>query len=387
MPKRKSSLLLPFLVLSLVFRCLLRRHDKVCIFALLHFYILTGCTTKPNYEEEAQQATQQATVAPVVVSVAEVVRRPFVVALVANGRVVAQSQSKLNFRAVGVIEKILVKNGGAVQAGQLMAQLDNREARLAVQQATLQIAEARVEMNDLLISQGGRKSDSSSVKPDVWAYIKLRSGYERAMLALQKAQNELENTYLRAPYAGVVANLKMKPYNSSSMSEGFCTLLSREAVWVEFSVLETELSAVQIGQTAQVTPVAYADKIYRAQVIEINPLVNEQGLVQVKAKVLNADKQLFEGMNVRLRVEKPLAAQLVVPKEAVVERSGRKVVFTYETDNDTLGLAKWHYVTVAHENDTHIAVSEGLKAGERAITEGNLNLGHDAKVKLQNDKN
>jgi membrane fusion protein, multidrug efflux system len=349
------------------------------------FILLFSCTTKPNYEEQAQQATQ-AVAAPVAVEVVEARVQPFSLTLLANGRVVAQSQSKLNFRSSGVIEKILVKNGGAVQAGQLMAQLENREARLAVQQAALQVAEARVEINDLLISQGGRKGDSTSVKPDVWAYIKLRSGYERAVLALQKAQNDLENTYLRAPYAGVVANLKVKPYNSSAMSEAFCTLLSREAVWVEFSVLETELSAVQIGQIAQVTPVAYNDKVYRAQVIEINPLVNEQGLVQVKAKIQNADKQLFEGMNARVRVEKPLAAQLVVPKEAVVERSGRKVVFTYEAENDTLGLAKWHYVTVIHENETQVTISEGLKAGEKVIVEGNLNLGHDAKVRMKEMK-
>ncbi len=350
----------------------------------LPFILLFSCTTKPNYEEQAQQATQ-AVAAPVAVEVVAARVQPFSLTLLANGRVVAQSQSKLNFRSNGVIEKILVRNGGAVQAGQLMAQLENREARLAVQQAALQVAEARVEINDLLISQGGRKADSTSVKPDVWVYIKLRSGYERAVLALQKAQNDLENTYLRAPYAGVVANLKVKPYNSSAMSEAFCTLLSREAVWVEFSVLETELVAVQIGQMAQVTPVAYNDKVYRAQVIEINPLVNEQGLVQVKAKLQNADKQLFEGMNARVRVEKPLAAQLVVPKEAVVERSGRKVVFTYEAENDTLGLAKWHYVTVTHENETQVAISEGLKAGEKVIVEGNLNLGHDAKVKLKKE--
>lgn len=355
------------------------RRTASIIFISFVLFILS-CTTKPNYEEEAQQATT-ATVAPVAVQIQTAERRPFSLVIVANGRVVAQSQSKLNFRASGVVEQIFVKNGSPVQVGQLLAQLDNREARLAVQQATLQIAEARVEMNDLLISQGGRKGDSTSVKPDVWAYIKLRSGYERGVLALQKARNDLDNTYLRAPYAGVVANLKLKAYNSTSSSEAFCTLLSKAAVWVEFLVLETELSAVQLGQATQVVPVAYPERSYRAQIAEINPLVNEQGLVQVKARLTNADALLFEGMNARVRVEKPLPAQLVVAKEAVVERSGRKVVFTYEAESDTLGLAKWHYVTVAHENDTQVAISEGLKAGERVIVAGNLNLGHDAKVK------
>jgi membrane fusion protein, multidrug efflux system len=74
---------------------------------------------------------------------------------------------------------------------------------------------------------------------------------------------------------------------------------------------------------------------------------------------------------------------LVVPKEAVVERSGRKVVFCYEAESDTLGLAKWHYVTVLHENQQQLAIGEGLKAGEKVIVEGNMNLGHDARIRLK----
>ncbi|MFN4147015.1 MAG: efflux RND transporter periplasmic adaptor subunit [Runella sp.] len=361
----------------------LHRHTLLLYFfiaSFLHFFIFS-CSPKPNYEEEAQNTTQAA-MPPVAVqtTVAEV--RPFALILLSNGRIMANAQSKLSFRAAGVIEKILVRNGEAVRAGQLMAQLQNREQQLAIQQATLQIAEAQVEINDLLISQGGRKADSTSVKPEVWTYIKLRSGYERALLNLQKARNDLENTYLRAPYAGTVANLKLKPYNSTTPSEVFCVLLSKASVMVEFPVLETELAMVQVGQVAGLTPIAYPDKRYQARVVEINPLVSEQGLVQVKAQILNPDATLYEGMNARVRVEKNLARQLVLPKEAIVERSGRKVVFSYAPQNDTLGLAKWNYVTIAYENDRQVAIGEGIKAGDRVIVEGNLNLGHDAKVKI-----
>lgn len=83
-------------------------------------------------------------------------------------------------------------------------------------------------------------------------------------------------------------------------------------------------------------------------------------------------------MNARIIIEKTLLNQLVVPKSAVVERSGRKVVFTYEN-----GLAKWNYVSIAHENETSVVIAEGLKVGALVIIEGNLNLGHDAKVEIK----
>lgn len=339
---------------------------------------LAQCTPSKPTEEDNETAQPSVSATPVVATQAAQ-RKAFRWLLLSNGRVSNQSASKIGFKTNGVIAQINVQNGKGVRAGQLLAQLENREQLLALRQAELQLAEARVEINDLLISQGGRKGDTTSVKADVWAYIKLRSGYERGLLALQKARNDLDNTYLRAPFDGVVANLKTKPF--SAVSGEFCTLLSQAAPLVEFAVLETELMAVQLGQTVAVQPVAFGERSYRGQVVEINPYVSEQGLVQVKARINGADKYLFEGMNVRVQVEKNIPSQIVVPKAAVVERSGRKVVFTYAAETDTSGLAKWNYVTIAHENDTEIALSEGIKAGDVVIVEGNLNLGHDARVK------
>jgi hypothetical protein len=119
--------------------------------------------------------------------------------------------------------------------------------------------------------------------------------------------------------------------------------------------------------------------------------VDERGLVRIHARLQPDDlrrhsARLLEGMNIRAVLEKRLPNQLVVPKSAVVLRSGKPVVFTYD---EASGLAKWNYVTVLHENDTHAAIGEGLRAGDLVIYEGNLNLDHDAKVtvgSLQNER-
>ena len=129
-----------------------------------------------------------------------------------------------------------------------------------------------------------------------------------------------------------------------------------------------------------VVPVALPGKAYVGQVSEINPFVNGQGLVLVRARISHPDRQLFEGMNVRVRIERRLANQVIVPKSAVVERSGRKVVFTVVTEAGPR-KAKWNYVTIGSENETEVTISEGLKPGDEVITAGNLNLAHDAVVK------
>jgi hypothetical protein len=127
----------------------------------------------------------------------------------------------------------------------------------------------------------------------------------------------------------------------------------------------------------------------RATVSAINPVVDDQGLVRIHARIQPDDLRrhaacLLEGMNIRAVLEKRLPNQLVVPKSAVVLRSGKPVVFTYD---EASGLAKWNYVTVLYENDTHAAIGEGLKPGDLVIFEGNLNLDHDARVAVEGKPN
>ncbi len=279
---------------------------------------------------------------------------------------------------MGEIAQINFSNTSAVRQGQVLAVIDNRQAQMAILQAQDQLKKANFALNKLLIEYGGKDLDTLSIRPRFLESIKIQSGYYEAQTALRNAQLQYDNSFLKAPFAGVVSNLKTKQHNQASLAEPFCTLLSNILIAVETYVLESELGIVQIGQVAQILPLAFPEKKYVGKVYEINPQVNQQGLVAIKIKIQNADNQLIDGMNARIIIEKTLLNQLVVPKSAVVERSGRKVVFAYEN-----GLAKWNYVSITHENETSVVISEGLKAGALVIIEGNLNLGHDAKVEIK----
>jgi RND family efflux transporter MFP subunit len=306
--------------------------------------------------------------------------KPFPLQLNANGQIKAQNQSQLFFKAMGEIVQINISNNSYVKAGQILAVLDNRQAKVAIQIAKVQLNKANFAINKMILEYGGKDGDTTSVKPRFLENMKLQSGYYEAYTALYTAQLQYDNTYLRAPYAGIVANLKTKAHNQASSSEPFCTVISSNILAAEAFILESELETVQIGQSAKIQPLAYLDKTNFGRVFEINPQVNLQGLVAIKIRINNPDKYLLDGMNAKIVIEKVIPNQIVIPKTAVVERSGRKVVFTYEN-----GLAKWHYVTIAHEKETEVAISEGLKAGEMVITEGNLNLGHDAAVTLKKE--
>jgi multidrug efflux pump subunit AcrA (membrane-fusion protein) len=69
--------------------------------------------------------------------------------------------------------------------------------------------------------------------------------------------------------------------------------------------------------------------------------------------------------------------RLLIPQEAVLVRSGRKLAFVVED-----GLAKWRYLEVGLENEDYAEVLEGVKEGEPVIIEGHFTLAHDARVKI-----
>lgn len=336
-----------------------------------------SCTTEGNDDQYFSSTDSTAGGEIQVVQTAVVRKGDFPLQTITNGRVLAAQEMALWFTKPGLVERIFVKNGARVVSGQVLATINDVKERIALQEARLQMDESWVELNDLLISQGGKAKDSSSVSREIFSYIKLRSGFERAKLALMKAEIDLLNSALRAPGDGIVANLTMNPHNQTPLDKPFCTILDNRKMLVRCPILETELGFVKVGHSVQVMPIGSPVSRIAGTVVDINPVVNPHGLTDITIEINNA-KGLFSGMNVKVIIEEKYFNQVIIPKRALVERSGKKVVFTLVGDK-----SKWNYVTVGLENDLNVSIIEGLSVGDEVICSGNLNLGHDVKVKKQ----
>lgn len=207
---------------------------------------------------------------------------------------------------------------------------------------------------------------------------RVKSGYDQCLSQYELARYEEEHATLTAPFDGVVANLFSKPHNAVSTSDAFCTIIGMEGMEVDFTVLESELPLIKNGDKVIVTPYSDAVAKQEGRITQINPLVDDKGMVKVKATV-NSKGKLFSGMNVRVNVHRSLGEQLVIPKSAVVLRSGKQVVFTLQD-----GKAKWNYVQTGLENADSYSVVDGLKEGDTIIVTGNVNLAHEAPVIIKN---
>jgi RND family efflux transporter MFP subunit len=242
------------------------------------------------------------------------------------------------------------------------------------------LAQANLEMQDVLIGQGYAPDNLNAVPADILELAKVKSGYERAKAQYEASQYDVEQATLTAPFDGVVANLFDKQYNMPKNGEPFCRVIRTSAMEVDFTVLESELPLIKVGDQVEVTPYAAAVGTRTGSISEINPLVDENGMVRVKAQVNGGDK-LFDGMNVRISVKRSVPDQIVVPRTAIVLRSGKQVIFTVK-DN----IAMWNYVTTGLENLTEYTLvnweASGLQEGMTVITTGNVNLAHETPVKI-----
>lgn len=347
---------------------------KKIILILICIFFLFSCkidSSKQN-EENVQQLLPET---PTEVTLMQLQAKPFTHELVSNGKIGASQKVGLQFKTNEKIAHIYVKNGDQVRQGQAIAALDVFSFQNKLQQAKDGLKRAELELQDALIGQGYKVKDSASVPAVTMELLRVKSGYNRAKSEYELAQFGHRNATLYAPISGVIANLTSKVNTYPNTSKDFCNIVNFHTMEVSFPIMESELGLVQLGNTVQVTPFSMSDVKMEGKITEINPWVDENGMVQLKASV-GYHPKMVEGMSVRVSIFRELEKQWVVPKSAVVLRTNKKVVFTLKD-----GKAYWNYIETGLENATEYTItSEALKDGDQIIISGNVNLAHESPV-------
>ena len=347
-----------------------------CFFCLLCLLLLS-CSSKKDSTDDGSVST----VLPDEVAEVRAMRlelTDFTDDLIANGIVSARNKADLRFQISENISDIYVKNGDRVTKGQKIAMLDQFKLQNAYSQTLDNLERAKLELQDVLIGQGYSLSDSARIPSEVMQLAKVKSNYNNSVNQYELAGFNLNSSVLYAPFEGVVANLFSKVYNLPDVSQPFCTIIDNLHPEIDFKVLESELPYLRVGDKIQVSPFSAKDYSCEGRITEINPSVDKNGMVVVKANINNPRNQLYDGMNVNINLQRSLGLQLVIPKEALVLRTNRKVVFTLKDER-----AQWVYVQTSLENSSSYVVTEGLNVGDSVIYEGNINLADQTPVKLK----
>ena len=298
----------------------------------------------------------------------------------ANGKIISLKEQLIVSENGGNILSCKARAGVLFPSGSLIVQLATTSTEHRLQRAELTKFNSEKEYESQLIGYDNLLKDKSVQQADaIRRKLKISTGLAAAEQEIREADYELTKASIRAPFSGILADVKIQEGQQLKPGEELFRIYDPYALLLEVKVLEADVLLLKKGIPAEISALASDKIIYKGSIDEINPYVDANGMVSVKLKVeskSNGHFLLFPGMNCSATIKIPFGKTLIVPKEAVVMRNGRPVVFTVEG-----GKAKWNYVAIGRDNGKEIEIKEGLEKGQKVIISNNLQLAHDAAVK------
>jgi HlyD family secretion protein len=283
----------------------------------------------PRAAEQSQQPADatQAKQAPVQTAAVSEPRRAG--ALVASGYVVARRKATVAAEITGKIVETHVEEGMVVEAGQIIARLDNVLAAkdLALAQSRAESSEAAVAVIEADLAEAERVFDrvhnlsqrnvashadltKAEARVAVLRAQRRQSEAQRATARLdtQRAEAVLDKHDIRAPFTGIVIERSAQPGEViSPMSAGgftrtgICTIVDMESIEVEVDVNESFIGRIQAGTKVDAVLDAYPDWTVPGAVIAIVPTANrEKATVRVRIGLEQKDRRILPDMAVKV---------------------------------------------------------------------------------------
>ncbi len=248
-----------------------------------------------------------------------IAQRDIVVSALASGTVQPDTVVEVKSKASGEILELRVETGQAVKRGDLMVRVDPRTPRniLAQAKADLEVAEARLanatsqrrRADELFKSQSITQQEHENALLD---YANARAEVVRARVAVDDAQNQMDDTNVRAPISGTIIEKLVERgqvISSPTRDVGGGTVLLRMAdlglVQVRTLVDETDIGKIQVGQRATVTVDAYPNRPFEGTVLKVEPqAITEQNVTMfpVQVRIDNRGGLLRPGMNSEVEI-------------------------------------------------------------------------------------
>lgn len=396
----------------------------IILAGVLVFFIFLKKNSNSSQTESSSKSSQAAKKPenlPLPVKVALAKRSDLVIKLKAPGEAVTRKKIIMKTDISGIVKRLNVEESQHVKQGELLVELDDKEYRLELEKAE---AERLSILSQLLVEKKFGASEEKNSHPDKQKIQKAKEAYEKRIelfrkgiiskmdfekasteyeialiesgemkekilaaskgltqreIDVKRAQINLEKTKIRAPFSGVITDIKISPEEHLTGGKELFTLVNISKIQVQAKVLESEVGRIGVGREVEIKFSAYLKKAFKGKIKAISPVINpEDRTCKVIIEVANPEEIIKPGMHAEVNIPAEIhKSRLLIPQEAVLVRGGRKLAFVVEN-----GLAKWRYIKIGLENEDFAEVLEGVKEGEAVIVEGHFTLAHDARVKI-----
>lgn len=395
------------------------RHLALLLAALALAFFASACSRKaetgaePAAEAAGKTAGKAAAAPtaepPVEVTTTAAITRTLQRGVDVVGSFTADEEVVVSAQAPGELAQLNVDFGSFVQAGQVIATIDQRDAKLKIEQAEASLKQtlARLGMKEGAVFDATQNADVKVAKAQLdWTKMDLdratklveqgdvsRSIYDQAQTqnnlaqaryqaaldavnqqlavveqqrsALSLAKKALADTLVRAPISGAVKEKHTARGAYLPVNGRIVTLVKINPLRLRADIPEASAAAVRTGQQMTLTVEAFPNRTFTGRIVRIGPSLNEQTrALTVEAQVANPGNLLRPGMFAKSSlITAPNAAAVLVPSKAVITVAGLSKVFVIAN-----GKAEEKIVTIGVNDGEMIEIKEGVSNGQTLAT-------------------
>ncbi|PTX07271.1 efflux transporter periplasmic adaptor subunit [Achromobacter mucicolens] len=319
---------------------------------------------------------------PAKVAVAPAVQADFPVALAGIGSLEATRQVLVAAEVDGRVAQILFTPGEAVKAGQLLVQLNDapEQGELARLQAQARNARALLDRTRRLVPlQAATREQLDQAVAD----------HEQAAADVRRVQALIDQKRIKAPFDGVLGVRRVNLGQFARAGDPLVSLTDASSLYANLTLPEQALGVLRVGQPVAVTVDAHADREFPGEVTTVEPQVDPgTRTVRVQALLANPDGALSAGMYAQARIGLPDRPDVITVPETAVSYSAYGDSVYVVTPPEAAAAAptvRQAYVKTGERLRGRVVVTEGLKAGDRVVTSGQLRLHNGAAVEILPD--
>lgn len=343
----------------------------------------TGTDDGAAQTVSAEEAAAPRTTVALPVVAQEATEGDLVLRVNARGDIYGDVVVKLSADVSGRVAEVLVKAGSRVSKGQPLVKLDPQSFDFAVREAQASLEEREQAFRESFVPE----SLVTGIGPtaDQRKALRVRSGLQRAEIALDKAKWDRERSIVLSPVNGFIDRFDLAVGEQLGAGTTFATVVDVSSLRIEARVIEDDMPLIRVGGEALVTSPAIPGRSLRGRIDAVLPMIDSVKRVGRVIVRVPGESALRPGMYADVQLEaQRLPGRIMVPAKAIIERDGRPLVFVVRE-----GRGQWTYIQPGRSNgvDTEVLPDSStgvipISAGDQIIVDGHLTLTHDAAVTI-----
>jgi RND family efflux transporter MFP subunit len=291
-----------------------------------------------------------------------------------TGYMEAYSEIDVAAEAQGKITSLNAELGQVISKGSIIATIDDKLKRLAVQTAGISVAKLKKDLERYTnLYKGGTVTEQQ--------LNEAQNLYDNAEIQLQQAEKQLVDATIQSPLSGVITKKQVEEGEYINIGNAIVTIVDISRLKIKLNVSEVNVYQLKQGDKTRITTDIYPGVTFEGNISFISSQGDDSHNYPVEIVIPNNQKHpLKSGTFANVMIKLPVAAEaLYIPRESLLGSITEASV--YVAENNKAILKK---IVVGNGNDKFIKVISGLKEGEEVILNGQINLSENKAIKIEN---